>query len=96
MWSLREGGGRGSYKRGVAGQVKLNPYKKRDRKSLSHAEVDWGQNKLSGSFNMGAYRFIHAEGGLKKFCPVLGGGGAKSFPTAIFPFYIPLHVINDR
>ena len=98
--------GRGGIK---GGHVKFCPYEKGGRQGFSHAEGGGGgHNKFWGSFYVVAQSFSHIEGrvqkdptlkggGVKSFKLSGGGGGAKRFRPAIFPFCSPpLPVINDQ
>ena len=91
------------------GACEVLPLRRGGRKSFCYAE---GGHKFWGSFYVVALSFSHIEGeegggarsfdtlkeGMQKVLPCLeGGGGAKCFGPAIFPFLSPpLPIINDQ
>ena len=82
------GGGGLQNGRGMASEVLPSQKAEGAEKGLAMLKRGGGgYKKLLGIFNMRGWSSSHAEGGHKKFYPVLkGGGGAKSFRPTIFPF----------
>ena len=77
--------------------MKFYPYEKGGAEKVL-VMLKGGHKKFWGRFYPVAWCFSHIVGGARKVLPCLeGGGGAKSFGPAIFPFCSPpLPVINDQ